>query len=565
MKIHNYNNKNCLDFLDDNNRVPNFTALIVATSGHGKGMSMEAIAERWKKTTSGVVINLNDPKQEAEGSFVKYKPKERYHIKELRKDGIMQNSYEVKMYHPFTFNLAKRGNLPEIEFFSISLKDLTREDWSILAETDGETETIKLLERVSEYIPRNASLFEFLLEVERLTDGKKNKGGSERDKKNWGLKGGGGTAKSVKQIGNMLSSFENDYFIRKDTCEIKLNFEKILLDPKPYHVFLTNWIENSKTRNFLVEFLLGQFVKTAQRLSDTGKLKTPILFLIPELNAVCPDEAKGSSLFLAKALRKHLVTFRSKGKGMSCIGDCQIWSQVHPAVRGAFIETFYGKLNSDDARIIFKAKSYTSSKRELFQEVEENYCSYVWDWKEDFGVVSIFMPSHMHKEEKYNWIQMWKKYNLPVKRYGTLVNAMRKEFLDEQSVIDEIVNKERIAKEKAKEKKEDKDKPEEVKISKEKIQDKAKDYLLKRCYELHEDGMKDREIARELGINHKTAKKYYLDYALTKEMIKDVHKVPVNDFNYESNKEGEDYALQNMLGEGVSLEEIETDVHPITE
>lgn len=550
MRIVNYNNKNCIDFRDENGEVNPFQILLVGESHHGKGLSSESIAERWRKTTSGIVINLHDSKKESEGTFVMYEPTERYHLKELRRDGIRKNKYTTKLYHAFTFNLTKKGFLPDINFYTLSIKDMTKEDWSILAETDAESETIKLLERVGEDINRNASLFDFLREIERLTEGKKDKAKAIPDPKNWWLKSGGGTAKSVKQIGNMLSSFKKNYFLRKDTCEFKLNWENILLDNQNYHVFLTNFIDNEKLRNFLVECLLGQAVREAQRLANLGRLKKPILFLIPELVKVCPSESKGSSLYLAKALREHLVTMRSKASGMSCLCDTQIWSQTASEVRSSFNETFYGKLNTEDARIIFKAKSYTSTDRELFEDVEENYASFVWDGKESYGVFKILAPSHMHKERKYNWIQMYKKhFKDKMKRYDDLVKRMKKEFEEEEKQTENEVMKQIKEREeeerKANEKKESKSKTKDSKEEpKETIESKAKEYLFKRAWELKNDGLSDRKIAQELGIkSHKTSKKYYEKY---EEQLK-------KDEEFKNNPDN----IKPNLGAGVMIEEIE--------
>jgi len=535
MKISNYNNKICLDLKDSNGKVNPFQLLVVATSGHGKGMSTEAIAERWKKTTKGIVIFLNDPKQEAEQSFVMYEPQEPYHLKELSIDGIKRNKYPAKLYHPFTFNLAKKGFLPDINFYTISIKDLLREDWSILTETDSETESIKLMERVVEDLPRNACLFDFLREIERLVENKS--GGKEikPDPKNWFLKSGGGTAKSIKQIGNMLSSFKKDYFLRKDTCELKLDWDAILNDDVNYHIFLTNWIYNPKLRNFLVVCLIGQAIKNAQRLADLGKLKKPILFIIPELMKICPYETKGSALFLAKSLSSHLVTMRSKAQGMFCLSDTQNWTNTHPAVRGSFNETFFGKLNPEDARMVFKAKSYNATNREKFTEIESRYCSYLWEGHEDEGVIQIFYPSHMHKENHYNWVQMYKKYySDKMKRYDQLVNVMRKEYNNEFNEAKSRVEKEIQEIEKQKENKEIEKENKEVK-EKPKQEDTTKNYIYKRAYELHQDGLSDRKIAEELGVkSHKTAKKYYEKYQKQKDQ-----------FPYES------------IGQGIMPEEIE--------
>lgn len=542
MRVINYNNRNCLDLKDINGEVTPFQLLLVATSGHGKGTSSGAITERWKKTTGGVVILLNDPKLEGEGTFVSYEPKAKYHLKSLIRDGIRKNKYPSKFYHPYTHNLAKKGFLPEMNIYTFSIKDMTKGDWSILAETDAESETIKLLERVSEDLSRNGSLFDFLLEVERLTEGKKDKKKAIRDKKNWGLKGGGGTAKSVKQIGNMLSSFKKHYFLRKDNCPYKLNWEEILLDSKNYHVFLSNWIDNPKLRNFLVEVLLGQAITNAQRLTNLGRLKKPILFVIPELINVCPAEDKGSSLYLARALRKSLVSMRSQGVGMSCISDTQIWSQTSPEVRSSFNHTFYGKLNPEDARVIFKANSYTSDERELFEDLEEESGSFVWFKHESYGVFSIFMPSHMHKEVKYNWIQMYKKYfKDKMKRYDDLVRYMKKDFDEEESIIDIIQKKERLE---LKEEKKVNEKKEENKTKKPKEEpeikvDTAKEYLFKRAWELHKDKLSDRQIAQEIGIkSHKTAKKYYKRYEdylkKEEEEKKNLNKIKLDETNSDS-------------------------------
>jgi hypothetical protein len=523
MRMLNYTNKNCLSFKKENGRIENTTLLIVAKSGHGKGMSTESMVERWRMATGGIVIILHDPKQTSEFSFVQYEPKEPYHLKELRKDGISPKSHTCKMYHPFTFNLAKKGIIPEVNFYTIPIKSLTRDDWSILAETDAETEAIKILERTAENIKRNSSLFEFLLSAEKLTETKKDKKKMVRDKANWGLKVGGGTAKSIKQIGNMLSSFKRDYFLRKDTCDLKLNAEKILLDKDNYHIFLTNWIENPKTRNFLVEFLIGHFVSTAERLADTGKLKKPILFVAPELNAVVPEESKGSSVFLARALRKHLITFRSKAAGVSLIGDCQIWSQLAAPVRAAFREVFFGKLNNEDARIIFNANKYTAIDRERFDDLEENYCCYIWNGREKEGAISIFPPSHMHKEERYNWIQMCKKHKLPMRKYDDLVKKMREDYIKEEYIIDELQRKEWREQEQEEKPAESISKKSDTAIEKnDRMTRLGKQYLYKRAWQLHKNGISDRKIAEEIGVkSHITAKRYYEKYndILDKEII----------------------------------------------
>lgn len=534
MRVKPYNNRNCLDLVGNNREVTPFQLLIVSTSGHGKGTSSEAIAERWKKTTNGVVIILSDPKSEGEWTFVMYEPTEKYHLQSLRRDGIKKNKYPAKLYHPYTHNLQK-GYLPEIDFYTLSIKGLTQEDWSVLAESDSESETIKLIQRVANDLERNGSIFDFLHQIEKLTEGKKDKRRPMPDPKNWLLRSGGGTAKSVKEVGNLLSPFRRDYFLRKDTCEYKLNWETLLSDSENYHVFLNNWVESPKLKNFLVEVLLGQVVREAQHLSLLGKLKKPILLIVPELVNLCPSEDKGSSFYLAKALRKSLVSMRSKAKGISFLSDTQIWSQTSPNVRSSFNETFYGKLNPEDSRIILKANSYTQTTRDLFSDIEDNPGSFIWYKRESEGVFSIFMPSHMHKEVKYNWVSMYKKhYRDKMKRYDDLINKMKREFQEEEERTKLEVQKrekkyiEEEIKKSIKKESTEKDEEDNIKIPEEK---KIKSYLYKRSWELHNEGLSDNKVGFEIGVSHKTAKKYYKKYEESLEENKEEIDIPIGESN----------------------------------
>ncbi len=549
VQTHYLNNKTYWGFKDDYGKIQPFQLGIFATSGHGKGLSSEAIAEEWKKETGGVVICLADPKGEAEGSFVQYLPKEQYHVNQLKLDGMKPEAHPCKMYHPFTFNIPKQY-LPEINFFTVPIKSMTREDWSILAESSFDSEAIKLMMRVASDLPRNSGLYDFLHSIERLTSGKKAKRKALSDAKNWYLHSGGGTAKSVAEIGNLLSPFRKNYLLRKETCEMKLDWKEILNDSENYHVFLSMWLKDEKLQQFMVLNLLNQII------ANIHLTKKPILLLIPEVKALCPRLPQGYKYFLSHAITRALVTIRSKGRGMSSITDSQNWSDTDDKVKGACTITFFGNLNPKDREVVGKACSYGKNVKAELKELVDNPCGYLRYDKEGDGIFRVFMPRHMHKEPEYNWIEMYRKhFSNKMVKYDELIKQMRDEFNAEEVETREFIERKlkreaeaerrrEEAKEEVKKAQESENKPKAEKVE---VVDKNKETIMKLCWEKKKENPKlsYTKIGKELNIHHSTVKKYI-------ELWNDK-------LDAQKEAEGSPEIIEPMIGEGVMAEEIDTD------
>lgn len=514
--------------------------MFFATSGHGKGLALEQFIEKWKESTGGVVIYLADPKDEAEGTFVMYEPKERYHVEKLKSDGSRPTKHKCKIYHPFTFNIPK-GYLPDINFFTIPLKSLGREEWSILAESSWDSEAIKLLLRCGDNLSRNKGLFEFLLDVEKLVDGNKDKKKNTRDMKNFGLKVGGGTAKSLTEIAGLLHPFRINYFLRKESCPNSLNWEKILTDTESYHVFLSMWLKDEKLKEFMVLTLLEQIIENRQYA------KTQILLVIPEVRFLCPRNPQGYKFFLSNAIANKLSTIRSQGRGISSVLDSQVWFDTDDKIKGSATITYFGKLSTRDQEAVKKAMTYKRDIYENLLNMKQN--TYYIAGHEDSGLFRFFFPRHMHKEPSYNWIETYRKNNLNMVKYNELVSYMRKELDDEENIVRELIKKEiednrKISEEKKKAKEERDEKKTPVKRE---VDDEDKDFKARLIYEMFNDSSLSsrekswRSIGRKYGVSHLTAKKYY-EYWVNK---------------LELGKESDNYSLSNMLGEGVSMEEVE--------
>jgi hypothetical protein len=549
-------NKDYVSLVDDYGRVVAFQCIFFASSGHGKGMAEEGLVEEWKRTTGGIVIILADPKDEAEFSFVNFEPIEKYHRNRIKSDGMTPQSYPVKLYHPFSFNIPK-SYLPLINFYSFSLKSLDREDWAILSESKQDSATIRLLTRGCSELKKDEGLFNFLHNIEQMSEGKKKGKKLIEDPKNFYLKKPSGNAKSVVEISSLLSSFRQNYFLRKDSCNHKLNWEQILLDSESYHVFLSMWVGDLKIKEFCVLHLLSSAIKEIQRLSNKGLLKKPVLFVIPEIRRLCPARPEGYKEFLSEAIGDALNTIRSMGRGISFVGDSQDWSQTDERVRNSG-ESFFGKVGTKDKELICKALSYNKQKKEMLTDLSspDKKCCFIRFEHEEDGIYRFFLPRHMHKEEKYNWIEMFQKNGAEMKIYDDLKKEMSEEYKFEENEIKEMVKK-RI-------KQED---DEELSKLKKKEQDKPRPIPKKEFNEITPD--MDRTFFKMWKIDKISLRD--IENKLKSDPLVKIKpsigtiRTHANDFKKKLEASGQNFGefdygkpiISNMIGEGIMPEEIE--------
>jgi len=503
------NNKSFISLRNDYGEVLPFQCGIYATSGHGKGLFTEAIVQQWRESTKGIVLCIADPKDEAEFSFANYPAKERYHTEQLMRDGAKPKGYPVKLYHPFTFNIPS-GYLPDINFFTLSLKDMKREEWSILAESSWDSETIRLLLRVADSLPRSKGLLYFMHEIDKLT-GARDKKKRTKDPHNYYLSVGGGTAKSMVEISGLMDTFLKDnYFIRKDNCPHKLDWKSILTDNQNYHVFLSMWLTDDKLKEFMVLSLIKRVI------ANRKYLKRPVLIVIPEILKLCPRNAQGYKLFLSSAISESLVTMRSMAKGMSCVYDSQDYSNTDDKIRGGTMITFFGQMSAKDQEVVAKIMSYKRDYKEQLQNMKVN--GYFKAGFEDEDVVRGFFPRHSHKEPKYNWLEMYHENNPnKEKMYNELITEMRSELDAEKKEIRDRFLKEMEREREERAKREEKKKEVEDKSSVKKVNQK-KELLMKLCWDMYNNEelpKKDRsfrKIGDKYNLHNTTAKRYVEEY-----------------------------------------------------
>jgi len=495
------------------NTIENKTIFICAKSGFGKGLLAENILQTYWES-GYLIISLADPKAECEMAFCVFEPEEQYHLEQLRLVGRKPKKIPCKFYHPFSFGIPRGVKLPPIEFYTFSLKELDRKEWSLLAETGLDSDTIKLLLNARAAIGNNDGINSFMHYLQDIIRGKSKKKNLEPDPKNFYLSATSGTSKSLQDISNYLQGFKHDYFLAKDSSPLNLDWKKILSDRSKYHVFLSNWLKDDKMKAFCILTLFNKI------LENKDYCKFPVMIFIPEIKDLTPDKPDGFEQFLARGIKKNLTIMRSKGRGFSCVYDTQVFTDVDERVRNSPTVTFFGELGGDsDKEKVSKARNYKRSTRELLDNMETKN-TYLWSGHEDEGAWRHFFPSHMHCEASYNFFEMYRKhYPNNVRNYNELLDKMKKEFDTEENKFKDRVKK-RMKEEKKQKEQEVEEKAQKSTIVKKaeqqikkarEIKDVSKKELIRLVYEFKEKNpeLSWRKIGEEFNTNHHKVKRYY--------------------------------------------------------
>lgn len=497
--------------------------MLVSGAGGGKTSSAENILEEYHDR-GYLVVSVADPKDEYELAYAQFEPKERYHVKQLSKIGKEPIAKQVKLYHPFSFNLPKYSELPPFNIFTFPITDITRDEISFITESHSDLDIVRLLKNNVDDLGRDDSLFDLLLEVERKVKGKKrNIGGKDiavPDASNFFLKTGTtGTIKTVSDLSSYFRPFLTDYFLAPKSFEMNLDIGAMLRDQKSYHVLAYKYIKDEKMKNFVSLMWFNTI------LNNRELCKCPIVFYIPEVRILTPFRGRGHKEFLADSLRTKLSKIRSFGKGgCSSVMETQVWTGVDEEVRDSSTETLFGNIGGlGDIERVAKILKWRKETVDMVSNLDSG--QFIIKGKERLGsFIQIFMPSHMHKEEKYGFVEMFRQhYPEKMVKYKETVDLVkkaqdqhknkakeltRKRYLEVKKKIEDKVGAEKI-------KKSAETKLEEAKKEISSSKEKEKERLMKECLRLYGEGVLPdgkkatyRSIGKHLKINDKTVKGY---------------------------------------------------------
>lgn len=526
-----------LSLKDSDGTIKNEFTFIYAKPGFGKTMAIESLIEEYHRA-GYVILCLSDVKDSFEMGYAMFRPRKPFHIHGLKQIGKPIETHPVKLYHPFTYDIPTNVNLPEINFYGFSLKDIGEEEWGMLCETDWENDVIRILSNASSTISKNDGLYSFLHLIENNILGRKNNKEFKRNKKIFNLKTSIGSARSLNDIASYFLKFQNNPFLLEDNSKLKLDWKEILNDNKHYHVFGSRWIADQKLQHFCVLSLLMQFLRHRK---DTKK---PVLVVIPEIRNLVPSRVRGYVEHLARAISKNMSIMRNYGKGgNSVILDSQVWMDVNESVKNSGTQSFYGQLGGEkDIETLGKAKRFKSDTYEHLQKPEIPR-TYLWSKDISVGGWKTWLPGHLHAEEDYDFFDIYKdEFKDKMKNYSGLIKSIKKiNHLEIAKIDDKIFKKDEEEKKEKEDKKKVKEKSNSNEIDKlNKKLDKSKndsdnDKLNKvREMYLNKDSL--RKIRSAVGWHHDRVKKSI-------EMIE------------KELKEQKD--ISHMIGEGIMQEEID--------
>lgn len=498
---------------------------------------MESIIEEYYRA-GYVVLDLSDVKDEFELGYAMFPPLKPYHLYRLKRDGKPIKTYPVNLYHPYT-NALPKEKLPEINFYGFSLKELKRKEWSMICESSWESDTIRLLLNASSTIKDTDGIYGFLHSIQDSIIGKDGeKGFRKADPKIFHLRTTGGTAKSLQDVASYFLPFKKHLFLVpekfNDGSTLKLDWKSILNDNEHYHVFGTRWIDDEKLKEFTILALFNAIIRN-RRFSNK-----PCLIIIPEIRKLVPLRAKGYKEFLARAIVENVSTMRNLGQGgNSFLADSQVWMDTSEEVKNSATKTFYGQMGgAKDIENIAKANRFKSDISNQLKSPEIPR-SFLLQEEWDKGSWIFWLPGHCHKEEEFDFFELYKRY-FPEKMrsYSELTNKMKQFYTEEEDKIKEKIKKQNQAEKEERERKkiereQKKQESEGTEKKIEKIEERetqTDEKIMKFCYDFFNDQSVDkkqrtlRKISVKVGLNHVTVKtkiERYIGRKLTQKEIKD--------------------------------------------
>jgi len=471
--------------LDKDKSLSHEMILCCAKAGGGKTILCESIAQEYFNKAKATVIILGDPKSQCEWMYQSLIPTDPNHLQQLKNIGREPKSIPCIHYEPY-MDFIPKTNLPKIKFYTFDLSKFGKTDFQAIVETDSDSEIIRLLTSTARSLRGDDGLY-------ALMDKIKNSVGKDdivrkEDPNAFFVKASLGNKRSLGDIASFLLPYKDHYFLASPSCPLNLDFPSILQDNEHYHVFcVSHWVKDEKVRDLITLFLLNGFMRAQ------SEAKHPVLFVIPEIKAICPAGCTGYKKFLSNGIKQAMSLGRASGrKGMSFLLDSQNYSGIDLDVRNSATISFFGELGGlTDISNVCKSLGLNMEMRKKLTKMDYDFSFICSLMSSDRDVIlKPLFPSGGHCEE-YMWYYDEVKKQKPHEQqsYLELVRIMRLRYKEEFNLF-KVKSKESQIKHQEK-----------TDINKRKEKIKQTKDLLKKGYLID-------EIAVELGVSSATVEKY---------------------------------------------------------
>ena len=378
----------------------------VISHNSGKSMATELIVNRLWKAGYTIII-VTDFKDNMEYAHSMFKPREKWHLKTLERVGIIPEGIPTKIYHPFTLAFPYKKRLFDMNLFTFDIRELGSEELSVLAETNRETDSMRMMLDTLSHLSRNESIYDFFYRIEKkILSRKKNYSGTDIYQPDWENFGLDTPTKANRQtlgeISDYLKPFQHHYMITSSDCKLNLKPEEILNDQKHYHHLITRFMPQQRMK----EKGWVQFTFFKQLVRNLHKAKYPVCFVLQEIGQYCPRTPEGYQENMANSFRSDILTVRNKGRGVTTVLNTQVIKEVDERISNDSTEVLIGKVGSiKETEAVGKAMSYPRRIIEQLQQLETG--RFILKGKEDVGALRFPPPPHCHKESYYNFDEMY--------------------------------------------------------------------------------------------------------------------------------------------------------------
>lgn len=510
--------------------IDNHMYLIIGTTGSGKSVHTNVLASEFKEHDYTVVYVTEKKGDELANAFHIYNPEKEYHKGMLKEQNQDVKTIPAKIYHPFTINMPYRKKLPPINFFTYSLKDITRNSLNSIISSDSQV-IIEVAVQIINKLEDDSTLYDFLWEIYKKIKGQEEKETYDADSLIPSQMAG--DKRTIDNINLAFKPFLEHYMImpENDPLKTNLDFVKMLNDNEHIHHLTLKYINDEKVRVFAII----QFLENIMKTLNSGKVRKQVLLVFEEMKILLPSRnLTNFEEELLELVKKILSTIRTKA---SVISTSQSLADINSDFQTLFDRIFFGMLNFRDIKSLIK--DYQFRKEDQTKLYELKVGEFVewgsvegYDDEKTGSKFGVDVPPFANAEQGENFFtkylehpeyskqakdnyEIWRKIKSHIKD----VRKRRTEQIKEWSVLQ---NKEKEIK---KDKKEGK--LEEAKVKIKEVQDEKKDILMKGIYDLvdkhsvwnedkqdvdFERGWSWREIGRRLPVSHVTAQKYYLKY-----------------------------------------------------
>lgn len=466
--------------------------LVYATVGGGKSLAAEQIVNYYHRH-GYTVISLSDVKDTVELGFAMFSPTADYQRAGLRKWGCPSHPVGIKLYHPFSAELKPNQKYPDINFYTINIKALTRTDLNYLSESNENKRSIQIILEEIQRLSRDDGLHHLVFRADTQTESIANLTKSSvrfrsDDPNTFFTRSKMGTEKTSSEMNAYFQPFIQNYAITPASFPSNLDIKAVMNDQKNYHLFTTKWVKDYRLKRFYILHLLHEIIANADAAQH------PILIYLEEIRYLAPAKEAGADRFLAEEIKREMTRFRNMGRGFGIIGTTQTYWDVHPEVISSFNEIVLGRIpDPREQEKLGKALRLSLQDTKLLQSLEVGQflirCKDEFSDEPSLQKVLWFMPPHAHAEGGEQFID-WYAHYFPdrMQPINPLIESIKE---TKQRVIEEVEvlkDKENISKRDAVKQERD------TKLDKEKLRIKMQ------MQKLHHDTTKKETVDEKLRL-----------------------------------------------------------------